>query len=515
MLNILLKPLLFISISIALIIPAQAQKKVYEPEKTFSAALLKEDFLFMRNALEEGHPTLYWYTAKDEMDQVFEETFSKIGGDMTEREYLQLLMPLIEKIHCAHTMIQPSKAYARHLDKKAGLLPLDLWIDPDYNLFVKQYKGTDSLVQKGDQLLSINDIPAEQLSRKFVDLTQVDGYTQTAKFRYAEGRFYYYMNLYVGEPDTFKVKVVRNAVDTLMLKLPSLTKKEQATIKEDRQEKLKEQASHEQSKAESLSGVKLYAKGKNEFRLIAHDSVKTGYLLIRSFNEKGFNKLYRKTFRWLEENQLDNLIIDLRGNKGGSSDAASNLMRYLSAEEFPYYKSIIMKKRNYSFNKELDSKFDRFFFAKLRRKCKNREGTYSLRNVDTLLKPKKLHFDKDVYVLTDGFTGSASSLFSANMQYQKKAIFIGEETGGGYYGCAGMISPNLTLPVTKLRLRLPMMQVLIAVDDQEPGRGIIPDHEVTADFESFVKGVDKQLLYTLKLISTKKNISLSPPATDR
>ena len=493
-------------------VPAQAQKKSYDPEQVFSTAALREDFKFMRSSLEEGHPTLYWYTTKEELDQAFDETYLQIKGEMTEREYLQLLMPLIEKVHCIHTAIKASKAYETHLKQNARYFPLDIWIDPGYKLWVRKNNGSDTLVVRGDQVLSINNTTVEQLTQMFVDNTAVDGYIETAKFRFAEKRFSSLLRLYTGEPDTFMLEVVRNITDTLMLKIPSLSKETEAQIAKDKQRHLNKNAEDKPFRnienTESITGEKIYAKDGNEFRFIANDSLKTGYLIIKSFKGSGFNKLYKKTFRWLEEQQLENLVIDLRDNPGGSADAATLLMQYLSAEPFPYYKSITIKKRSFSFKKALDSKFGVFYFTKLRTKKKNASGVHEIRpTVTKNIKAGKLNYDGNVFVLTNGITGSASSLFAANMQYQKKAITIGEETGGGYDGCAGVISSYLTLPNSRVRVRFPLMQILTAAEGQEPGRGVLPDHSIPEDIHSIKHGIDKQLLYTLQLIAQKNKLA--------
>lgn len=504
MYSALYKRSLVILFCVLVAVPVLAQKKRYDPEKTFTAKALKEDLDFMKSALEEGHPTLYWYTSTAAMEVAFQQAYEQIREGMTEREYLQLLTPLIENIHCAHTTIRPSKDYAKSLEKEGRYLPLEVRIEESYNVYVRHYHGGDSLLKKGDQLLSINQIPANELSRRFVAYSTVDGYANKAKFVFAEKRFASFVNLYVGEPDTFKVQLLRGGSDTLQLSFSSVTRKALVKSGKDRLKQVKEKEARQQGEEhirKSLKGEKIIAKGKNEFRLIENDSIKAGYLVIRSFSSPGFNKLYKTSFRTLQEKQIEHLIIDLRDNGGGSSSAAIELMQYLSADEFPYYRMVAMKKKDYSFKRQLDMKPAVFVFSKFKAKAKNAAGLHDVSIFGTgSVKPKKLHFNKNVYVLTNGLSASASALFSANMKFQNKAVLIGEETGGGYEGCAAMISPNLTLPATKVRLRFPLMKVLAAVGGQETGRGVLPHHEVPLDFESFISGRDNQLRYALKLI---------------
>ncbi|RYF86950.1 MAG: peptidase S41, partial [Chitinophagaceae bacterium] len=45
--------------------------KPFSPSKKFSPKELEEDYTIFRSTLEESHPSLYWYTAKDSMDYYF------------------------------------------------------------------------------------------------------------------------------------------------------------------------------------------------------------------------------------------------------------------------------------------------------------------------------------------------------------------------------------------------------------------------------------------------------------
>ena len=44
----------------------------YDPNKSFSAQELEEDFKILRDALEEGHAGLYRYTSKERFDEHFD-----------------------------------------------------------------------------------------------------------------------------------------------------------------------------------------------------------------------------------------------------------------------------------------------------------------------------------------------------------------------------------------------------------------------------------------------------------
>lgn len=503
----ILRQSLFIFLLIIQLNTTYAQSRKYDPGKKFHKEELQKDFIFLRKALEEGHPTLYWYTSKENLDSAFDETFQRINKDMTEREFYKVLTPLIEYIKCGHTNLKVSRGYQKYLNKEARFFPLATWIaEENYQPVIRYNYSNDSILKAGYELLTINNIPAADISRKFVSYTPTDGYIETAKFRYAERKFSTYIHYYIGEPETFRIKALNKDKDTLAVSLPPLTRTEIIKINKER---AKHREKQQEQKPEREKPGKVYTLRNNDFRIIENDSIKAGLLRIRGFEGLCFGRLYRRSFRALKNEDVDHLIIDLRENPGGYSANSIKLMRFLNQNEFDYYSSVTMKDRRFSFSHQLTDNLAVLFYTTFltRRRSDERYDVIAIRGTNKVKPRKRLNFDKEVYILTTGLTSSAASLFTANMHYQKRATFVGEETGGGYEGCAGGIIPDLILPNTKLRVNFPIMQFKTAVKTDIVGRGTFPDHEVKINFQDFARGKDNQLNYVLKLISEKKKMS--------
>ncbi len=95
-------------------------------------------------------------------------------------------------------------------------------------------------------------------------------------------------------------------------------------------------------------------------------------------------------------------------------------------------------------------------------------------------KPKRNSFSGKVYVLINGGSFSVTSEFASVAHYLKRAVFIGEETGGGYYGNNSGTFVIVTLPNSRMNVGIPMLAYYTAVKNYPyPDRGIIPDHEVS------------------------------------
>ena len=118
--------------------------------------------------------------------------------------------------------------------------------------------------------------------------------------------------------------------------------------------------------------------------------------------------------------------------------------------------------------------------------------------------PKKNnHFDGDLYVLTAGSTFSASSLFCNAVRGQPGIKLVGEETGGGWHGNDGILIPDITLPNTRLRVRLPLFRLVQFNHVPKDGHGVIPDIYIGPNYEALVKGFDKKMQVVMEIIKEK------------
>ena len=120
---------------------------------------------------------------------------------------------------------------------------------------------------------------------------------------------------------------------------------------------------------------------------------------------------------------------------------------------------------------------------------------------------KRNHFDGDVYIITGGNSFSATTLFAKALQGQSNVKIIGEETGGGAYGNSAWMIPDVTLPITKIRFRLPKFRLVMDESLVKEGRGIIPDVEVAPTPETVRKGIDPKVEYVRKMIMRKAGVA--------
>ena len=112
-------------------------------------------------------------------------------------------------------------------------------------------------------------------------------------------------------------------------------------------------------------------------------------------------------------------------------------------------------------------------------------------------------------MLIDGGTFSTAADFCAVTHHLKRATFIGEETGGAYYGNNSGMQTIVTLPNSKVKIRVPMYEYWNAVPGYDgKRRGTRPDYQVDTKVASMLRGVDEPLDLALKLSNQNLNLTV-------
>ena len=118
-------------------------------------------------------------------------------------------------------------------------------------------------------------------------------------------------------------------------------------------------------------------------------------------------------------------------------------------------------------------------------------------------KPKYV-FRGTTYVVISPVTYSGGSEFSNMMYTNKLATFIGQETGGGYYGNTSGYSQKLILPNSKIEISIPALQFMMNVKPLLPfGSGVKPHYLVIPTFQEFINKTPIEIDFILDLESKK------------
>lgn len=243
---------------------------------------------------------------------------------------------------------------------------------------------------------------------------------------------------------------------------------------------------------------------KNSVRLLKMDSANHVAMMdLNSFGRGyGLKGFFRRSFRALRKHKMTHLVIDVRGNGGGSVTNSTQLTRYMTDHPFKVGDSLyaIAKRKKYGRYIENDF-FNRLFMTFFTRR--KSDGYYHFRYFERhYFKPKKKnHFGGKVYILTGGNSFSATTLFASALMKQDNVTIVGEETGGGAYGNSAWLIPNMTLPETKVRFRLPLFRLVIDKTYPKTGRGVQPEIEIKPTVRAIREGADYKLDKVMELIN--------------
>ncbi|MDG2464911.1 MAG: S41 family peptidase [Crocinitomicaceae bacterium] len=119
---------------------------------------------------------------------------------------------------------------------------------------------------------------------------------------------------------------------------------------------------------------------------------------------------------------------------------------------------------------------------------------------------KKNHFDGEVFVLKDGAIFSMGSLVATKLKYSRDATIIGIETGGTAEGSNAVLTGQLILPNSGIRVVVPQHHFDHKVDGQNNGRGLLPDIRVDYSISERIMNMDKEMMEIQKnILSNEKN----------
>jgi C-terminal processing protease CtpA/Prc len=257
--------------------------------------------------------------------------------------------------------------------------------------------------------------------------------------------------------------------------------------------------------------IKYTQREKLDFtRSLQYDS---SYVLmtINDFSKGHLKGFFRKSFREMREKKVKNLVIDIRANGGGDIIKSVFLTKFLRNTPFKVSDTAEAVSRSMApYARYISHGF--FNNIGLLFVChKEKDGRYHFGYWERhTFKPKrKNHFNGNTFILTNGLTFSASSIFCNAVKGQPNIKLVGEQTGGGWYGNSGIMIPDITLPNTKIRVRLPFFRLVQYQHVPLNGTGVLPDIFVGPDWRDILKGVDTKIERVKEIIREKKDGSLT------
>ncbi len=480
------------SFLVFVIFSCSVEKRNFTPEKKYSAKQLKEDFSTLEAILHHSHPGLYWYASKDSVDGYFKSAFADLNDSLTEQQFRNKISYAVSKIHCGHTSVRPSKKYAAYFTKnKTPQFPLSLKLWKDSALVTQNIIKSDSVLKRGTIIKSINGRSLTFIRDSIFQLIGTDGYANVFKFQAVSNNFPgYYKNAF-GIDSEYAIKYV----DTLGYENVAFIKnyfpKKDSVV----EKLLQDTITKRQRKIQELAFKR---------SIIIDTMLHTAIMPVNTFSEGKLGKFFRRSFKKIREEKVENLIIDLRINTGGDVQACTKLLQYLTDQPFIVADTVIANSKTFILKKNIKPWFI-YWLSMLVSGRRYKDNTIHFRYFEKHIYQlkKQNHFDGKIYLITGGLTFSGATLVAGKLKGQQNVTIVGEETGGGYYGNNAIFLPTITLPNTGIRVTLPLYRVVWDSTRIKNGRGVFPDVEVRPNAIQLKKGIDVKMEKAKSII--KKN----------
>lgn len=394
----------------------------------------QQDFKQMVEILLKNHPQPYAFISEDSLKELINLQYDKITETTTMGKFIYICQRVTAAINCGHTI-----AWSGVLDNLH--FPINVKY-VDSKLYVIDPKNNADKLSAGDEILTINGVNVETLRKDIFQHLPSDGYNESNKRENVNIYFRYMCAMFFDFPTSYIVTVKQNEnIEEVKLKEP-----------------------------ENFEATKTFLDNcENRLCFDTDIESNTAIITIRSFGYYKkrlpiFESFVDDCFQQITENNIQNLIIDLRNNGGGDPFCGSYLLQYIANKPYTYFHKDVPR------------------YSKLKK----------------TIQPKPNGFKNKSYILINGRCFSTTGHFCSLVKENDLGIFVGDETGGTY--TCNDFSKNFTLKNTNLTLRTATEIVKTTASTLTNKHGIMPNHYVVPVIDDFLTNTDPVLNYTLKLI---------------
>lgn len=412
--------------------------------KIYTTEAYKADLDQLGKSLLKIHPNALKFISQKDFNHNVEKAKLQITERTTFGEFSYICNKIIASVHCSHTGM--GGFYPEHeMLPTSRFFPMQTrWIGNQ--MYIIDPLNNSDQVKPKDEILTINGIHVATIIHDIYQHITAQGYVKTTK-NHVFNNFSSSMIPYaLGLPEEYSI-TLKGAQKTIVLR-----------------------------KSEKAVGpywdYLQYCEKQLCFEFL--EDKKVAILTITSFNYYSWNNLQEfvdfidQSFKEIKEKGVQNLIIDVRYNSGGSQSSAILLLKYLVDKPFTYY-----------------SKAD---FPGKMGKIEGEEVIF----------PNDNGYNGKVLFLIDGIGNSTTGHFMSLVKGLKLGTIIGEELGSNQFCSAG--STSCRLKNTKLNYYVANNTHISTATSLPDEKGILPDHFVSQNIDDVINRKDVVKEFALGLL---------------
>ncbi|WET49744.1 S41 family peptidase [Chryseobacterium indologenes] len=469
-------------------------------KENFTPAQFVEDLRIFRSIREQANSGLYVYRSKQQIDSMYQKAEEKAANSKNIFDFYKVIANVTGFEGSCHNYTDLPNHASYYLTQKPEYLPITLK-NIDGRLL---QDSKDSKIPLAAEVISINGISAKEMITRFSQYYFSDGYSvpykETTGFeRGMLDKFY----IEFGTHKQYIVKYQWNG-QVHEVSLPGISLDAFKKLQDSRHSLSLEK----KLMAEKYSFTK---EGDNVYRL----SVR-GFDFATGKEDPAYQKFsvfLDQMMDTLDHEKVEHLIIDLRGNTGGTGVLYEKVFSYITQRPFrdshyaytwfnevPMAEKLVISPLFLSNGVKDKHGINAYLKQLYPKQVKGKYYWADDKNPSIL--PNERTFKGQLYLLVDQRVASAASHLASLIKSYTNAIVIGKETVGGYYEHNGHLPLVYELPNTGIQTGFSIVHVIQDAQnlpDQKKGQGIIPHHEIKLTDQEFLDQSDVYLKRALEI----------------
>ncbi|MEZ6235023.1 MAG: S41 family peptidase [Phycisphaerales bacterium] len=440
---------------------------------------VRRDLLLLERALETLHPGYERYTPRAALDANLARLRASMGSGATVEAMYLGVSDHLARIRCDHTKAEYPDSIRVHRESNPTHLPMTAIVRGG-RMFVGACEPGSGLVV-GDEILEIDNEPVVSLLGRIRGLVSIDGYTEHSRddeieltSEYMGSALEQYLPLLHGWSD---------ARDVLVRRGDEFLRPRVACVAWEKFLALAPEAGYQ----DFIDSIRVTYPGEG----VAALWVGTFVNYRRPIDP---DEAYGPIFAALAERGVEHLIVDLRNNGGGSTDAAVGLARRLIRTPVTSGPgSFVRATRTPEDLRVFLSTWDESAFEPPQEMFEPAGSLYRIREVTVTVGPADDAFAGRVTLLTSRGNASGVTNLLATLAGQPHITTVGEPTGGSAVGPTAGTIVFLRLPESGITVRVPLVWGKNDCPGAVEGLGVTPDVVVKIEPEDVLAGRDPVL----------------------